>query len=266
MKKLNIIIPILNEEKRLESGVHNALRYLQDSQIPHILSLVDNGSLDSTPQIARALCAQYENLEYLRLEERGVGLALRAAIAHNEARSQPCAFIGYMDIDLSTDLRHLKEVYERLDSGAEIVIGSRLLAHSQVIGRSLKREVLSRALNTLLKLTLKARFSDAMCGFKFYNATTASKLKALCSEDKSWFYCAQMLLIAQYQGIQIEEIPVIWRDEATDSKVRILRLSRIYLQEICRLFFLLRLGGAGKKGGKHKEYKHKGNKHKGGAR
>ena len=238
--------------------MHNALRYLIDSKIPHIVSLVDNGSLDSTPQIARTLCAQYENLEYLRVEEKGVGLALRTAIAHNAARGQPCAFIGYMDIDLSTDLRHLQEVYERLCGGAEIVVGSRLLAPSQVIGRSLKREVLSRALNLLLKLTLKARFSDAMCGFKFYRATTAQNLKELCSEDKSWFYCAQMLLIAQYQGIQIEEIPVVWRDEDTDSKVRILRLARIYLAEICRLFFLLRLGAKGK----HKRGRSVGDTHK----
>lgn len=248
-KILNIIIPVLNEEKRLESGIRRAITFLREVKIPHIISIVDNGSADSTQEIAKSLCEEFNantletisHLEYLRLEERGVGLALREAIAHNANRSEPCGFIGYMDIDLSTDIRHLQEVYENLSSGVEIIVGSRLLQDSVVIGRSLKREILSRSLNLILKFTLKAKFSDAMCGFKFYQSQVALTLKNLCNDDKSWFYCTQMLIMAQYQNIPIKEIPVKWEDESTDSKVRIFSLSRIYLSETWRLFKLLRL-------------------------
>ncbi len=211
---LNIIIPVLNEEKRLQNGIQKAICFLRAEKIPHILSIVDNGSTDSTPQLAKTLCENlnaeispvFSHIEYLRLEEKGVGLALRCAIHHNATRSEPCAFIGYMDLDLSTDLYHLKEVYENLCNGVEIIVGSRLLRDSQVIGRSLRREILSR-----------------------------------CSDDKSWFYCAQMLIIAQYQGLSITEIAVKWEDEVTESKVKIFSLSRIYLREIWRLYKLLRI-------------------------
>lgn len=247
-KILNIIIPVLNEEKRIEKGIREATLFLREAKIPHIISIVDNGSTDSTPYFAKALCKEFNNnkdmqtfshLEYLRLEEKGVGLAIRSAISHIAKRKEPCAFIGYMDLDLSTDLAHLKEVYAKLLEGAEIVVGSRLLKDSKVIGRSLKRSILSRGLNLILKFVLKVKFSDAMCGFKFYQADIAVKLKDLCNEDKSWFYCAQMLIMAQAQGINIVEIPVKWEDETTDSKVKVFTLSRIYLSEIWRLYKLL---------------------------
>ncbi|WP_300896892.1 glycosyltransferase [uncultured Helicobacter sp.] len=243
---LNIIIPVLNEEKRLQKGIEETLRFLQTHKIPHILSIVDNGSSDSTPILAQSLCKRFNSpaldsqissrLEYIRLEQKGVGLSLRAAIKHNATRSNPCAFIGYMDIDLSTDLQHLCEVYERLCNGANIVVGSRLLQDSQVSGRSKKREILSRMLNVLLQCVLKTTFSDVMCGFKFYQASIAQHLVAHCNEDTSWFYCAQILIIAEQQGIKIEEIPVKWDDEPTHSKVKILSLSRIYLYQIWQLW------------------------------
>lgn len=248
MQILNIIIPVLNEERRLEKGIREAIFFLREAQIPHILSIVDNGSIDSTPHIAKALCKElntykdpksFSLLEYLRLNEKGVGLALRSAISHNAKRETPCEFIGYMDLDLSTDLNHLKEVYAKLTEGVEIIVGSRLLKDSKVIGRSFKRSLLSRVLNFILKLALKVEFSDAMCGFKFYQSNIALRLKKLCNEDKSWFYCAQMLIMAQNDGIKITEIPVKWEDEITDSKVKVFSLSRIYLREIWRLYKLL---------------------------
>lgn len=179
-------------------------------------------------------------IQYLRLNQKGVGLAIQAGIDHNASLPRPCEFIGYMDIDLSTDLTHLLEVYAKLCQGHPIVVGSRLLQGSQVIGRKLLRELTSKTLNTIIKAALHTSFSDAMCGFKFYRADIAALLRQQCSDDPSWFYCAQMLIQAQALGIEIEEIPVRWEDDALGSKVQVAKLARIYLKEIYRLRHLRR--------------------------
>ncbi|MCH5314098.1 MAG: glycosyltransferase, partial [Helicobacter sp.] len=70
-------------------------------------------------------------------------------------------------------------------------------------------------------------------------AHIAQELKALCNEDNSWFYCAQMLIVAQFQGIPIEEIAVRWEDDPADSKVKVFALSRTYLKQIWRLYRIL---------------------------
>ena len=46
---LNIIFPVLNEEKRLAAGIDKAAAFLLQEQIPCIITIVDNGSSDRTP-------------------------------------------------------------------------------------------------------------------------------------------------------------------------------------------------------------------------
>ena len=71
-----------------------------------------------------------------------------------------------MDVDLSTDLRGLLPLVAPLLSGhSDLAIGTRL-AHGARVVRGPKREVISRAYNGLLRTVLRARFSDAQCGFK----------------------------------------------------------------------------------------------------
>ena len=71
-----------------------------------------------------------------------------------------------MDVDLSTDLTALLPLIAAVVSGhSDVAIGTRLAPGSRVV-RGPKRELISRSYNRLLRLLLRARFSDAQCGFK----------------------------------------------------------------------------------------------------
>ena len=71
-----------------------------------------------------------------------------------------------MDVDLSTDLRGLLPLVAPLMSGhSDLAIGTRL-AHGSRVVRGPKREFISRSYNRVLRTALRARFSDAQCGFK----------------------------------------------------------------------------------------------------
>lgn len=58
-----------------------------------------------------------------------------------------------MDLDLATDINHIRQVVEifSTNSSVDIVYGSRLHKDSEVIGRSVKREITSRIFNWILK-------------------------------------------------------------------------------------------------------------------
>jgi hypothetical protein len=65
-----------------------------------------------------------------------------------------------MDVDLSTDLRALLPLIAALVSGhSDVAIGTRLAPGSCVV-RGPKRELISSAYNCLLRILLRARFSD----------------------------------------------------------------------------------------------------------
>lgn len=102
---ITILFPVLDERLRLRKGIETTVKYLRkNSTIPYHLMILDNGSTDETPEIAARLCEEYEEVEYVRVNQKGVGVAFRKGIELNRSE-----IVGYMDIDLSTNIKHLGE-------------------------------------------------------------------------------------------------------------------------------------------------------------
>ena len=225
--QLEITIPILNEEITLDRQIRKVVDYLDRNTLPGVKSAIviaDNGSDDASPEIARRLSDEFADVHYLRLDERGVGRALKASWTASKAD-----IIGYMDLDLATDLRHLPEAINAITEGrAQIVTGSRLKHGSKVHGRSLKRAFISRVFNTLLSFYLGTKFTDGMCGFKFLARRHQEPLMALGAKSDGWFFATELLICAEYEGLHLLDLPVTWTDDP-NSKANTAKLTREYL-------------------------------------
>jgi putative flippase GtrA len=139
-----------------------------------------------------------------------------------------------MDVDLSTDLRALLPLVAPLISGhSDVAIGSRLARSARVV-RGPKRELLSRSYHLILRTMLRARFSDAQCGFKAVRSDVAKRLVPAVVDD-GWFFDTELLVLAQRQGLRIHEVPVDWVDDP-DSRVDIVRTAMGDLRGVARLF------------------------------
>jgi putative flippase GtrA len=142
-----------------------------------------------------------------------------------------------MDVDLSTDLRALLPLVSPLISGhSELAIGSRLAVGSHV-ERGIKRELISRSYNRLLRYALRAHFTDAQCGFKAIRSDAARRLLPEV-EDQGWFFDTELLVCAQRHGMRIHEVPVDWIDDP-DSRVDIVSTAVTDLRGVLRLEFAL---------------------------
>ncbi len=228
---LDITIPVLNEEHRLERGITQTLKFLENSQINHYsITIADNGSEDGTEIIAQKLTRRFPEIRFFKTGEKGVGLALKQSWA--SSRSD---LVGYMDVDLATDLNHLTTAYKMLhEDKIDIVNGSRLLPGSQVINRSLTRDITSVGFNFLLKFVFGTTFTDGMCGFKFVKKDSYEKLTQMGLDNNEWFFCAELLIKAELSGMQIYEVPVRWVDDR-DSRVELIKTIGKYSKEIRRL-------------------------------
>ena len=227
--EIDVVVPVFNEEAALEPGIRRLHGFLR-AEFPFTWRLViaDNASTDGTPAVAARLAATLPGVDSLRLERKGRGRALRAAWSASSAR-----VVCYMDVDLSTDLRALLPLVAPLLSGhSDLAIGTRL-AHGARVVRGPKRELISRSYNTLLHTTLRARFSDAQCGFK---AVRADVLETLLPDvrDDGWFFDTELLVLAQRRGLRIHEVPVDWVDDP-DSRVAIVRTAIDDLRGVARL-------------------------------
>lgn len=234
-KTLDVVIPILNEENGLTHSVATLHQFLSDKLdgIDWRILIADNGSTDSTPQVCRELTDTYPQVDFIRLEQRGRGRALRRAWL--DSRSD---VVSYMDVDLSTDLECFPDLVRAItDDGYDIAIGSRLIPGSDVIGRSVKREFLSRSYSLVFRTMFLTPFRDAQCGFKALSRSAAESLVPLV-KDNEWFFDTELLLLAQHNGFRIKELPVKWTDDP-DSRVNVITASYQDIMGLLRL----RLGG-----------------------
>ena len=209
---VELVVPIYNEQATLEASIRRLHSFAAaELWMPWRITIADNASTDKSPEIGRRLAGELDAVHYLRLDRKGRGLALRQSWSRS-----PASVVVYMDADLSTDLAALAPLMAPLLSGhSAVAIGSRL-ARGAVVTRGTKRELISRCYNLILRTALRARFSDAQCGFKAIRTDVACQLLPLVSDD-SWFFDTELLVLAERAGLRVYEVPVDWTDDPQSS-------------------------------------------------
>jgi len=230
---LDVVVPVLNEEKALPPRIGDLVEFLGASLTEYDWRIViaDNGSTDSTPEIARRLASEQDRVGYVRLEQRGRGRALRKVWLESRAD-----IVGYTDVDLSTDLGALVQMLKAVsEDGYDLAIGSRLRKGARVVGRPFKREVVSRGYSLLFRTMFQTGFRDAQCGFKVLTRRAADEVVPLVV-DTGWFFDSELLILAEKNGYRIKEVPVTWTDDP-DSRVKIISTAYDDLKGLLRLRF-----------------------------
>jgi len=227
---VEVVVPAHNEEEVLEASIRRLHSHLtRELPFSARITLADSASTDSTLEIAQRLAVELPGTRVIHLDEKGRGRALRAAWSSSRAD-----VLAYMDVDLSTDLNALLPlVAPLLSAHSDLAVGSRLM-HGARVERSLKREVISRAYNFLLRLALGSRVSDAQCGFK---AGRREAIQALLPavENEHWFFDSELLHLAEQGRLRIHEVPVDWTEDP-DSRVHLVATAIEDLRGIARLW------------------------------
>ncbi len=230
----DVTIPVLNEEPTLARQVmilHQFLKLHFPMPAQWRIVIADNGSTDRTFDIATQLSQELPEVQVVKVPRKGVGLALKTAWGQSDAE-----IVGYMDLDLATDLPHFLETYDALaNKGFDIVYATRLHPRAQVIGRTFKREITSRIFNMILKLYLGIKFSDGMCGFKFLRRSVYGRLYENGAQNDGWFFSTELLTVGEWLGCKIYELPVKWTDDVSSSRVNIVPLAKRYLRDMRNL-------------------------------
>ena len=228
--KVSVILPAYNEAKRLENAVTTVKKHLEEIGYDYEIIIAEDGSTDGTDKIAQRLASNDERIIHLHSDERlGRGKALTNAI-----RKSNGDVVVYLDVDLSTDMKHLKELIDAIaKEGYDIATGSRLLKESQT-ERPFKRDFASKTYNFLVRLMLGSKLRDHQCGFKAFKK---SSILPLLDEvkDNHWFWDTEVLVLAQRKGLRVKEIPVRWK-QSGETKVRFKRDVLYMFSQILRMW------------------------------
>jgi dolichol-phosphate mannosyltransferase len=153
-----VIIPTLNEEKNIESLVHSIFYYLGKEDISIII--VDDNSSDSTRAIVKKMMDEYANLSLIvRVRVRGLGSAVREGALH-----VPSGSVVVMDADFSHHPCYLPRMFEKLEAGNDVVVGSRYTDGGATVGWTGSRIAISLIATHLTAMLFCIKTTDPMSG------------------------------------------------------------------------------------------------------
>ena len=195
-----------NEEKRVENSYNKLYEYISQSDLDIQIVFATNGCTDKTVDIIKKLKKKDSYLiHYDYPESIGKGKAIQQAF---EMVQTP--YVIFMDCDIATDLKHVPEVIEHLENGADVVIGSRKLKDSEC-KRGFKRRIFSTFYNSMVRTLFRSKLRDHQCGFKgFRRESFLTSLNDI--ESSGWFWDTEILIKAQRRNLKVVEIPVHWED------------------------------------------------------
>jgi glycosyltransferase involved in cell wall biosynthesis len=228
---VDVVVPVYNEERALPQSIPTLSTFLESDKFPYDWTIIigDNASIDDTPAVSRQLeGASGGKVKYVRIERKGRGYALKQIWGASQADIS-----SYMDVDLSTGIEAFPELIGAIaEKGYDVAIGSRLASRSKVT-RSIKRRVLTRGYNSIIKAMFFTRFSDAQCGFKAVSRDAARRILPLI-EDNNWFFDTELLILAEKMGCRVYDVPVEWTED-TDTRVKIASTVTEDLRGLMRL-------------------------------
>jgi len=214
--EVSIVLPAYNEAKRMEDTVERTAAALREISSSFEIIIAEDGSKDGTDRICESLAKKYDFVKHLHSEERqGRGRALDRAF-----RSSNGDILGYIDVDLATDMKHMSELIQSIRDGYDFSTGSRMLPQSNV-KRPFKRGFASKGFNFLTRLMLGSKLYDHQCGFKSFRREALFALMDNI-KDTHWFWDTELFVRAQRAGYRIKEFPVEWKQGGT-TKVNLVK-------------------------------------------
>jgi len=233
--EVSVVLPAYNEADTLEATVEKVTEALSDFARSYEIIIAEDGSTDGTDRLAASLAEKQPFIKHIHGEKRlGRGTALKNAFKQSSGE-----VLVYMDLDLATDLKHLKSLVGAVEfEGYDFATGSRMLPESDV-ERSSTRNIASKTYNFMVRAMLGSKVKDHQCGFKAFRREPLMQLLDEAAAGH-WFWDTEILVRAHCKGYRIKEIPVSWRS-GRETKVRLLKDSLSMFWQAFKLWWRLKL-------------------------
>ena len=201
-ESVSLFVPAYDEAETLLDTMPRLLEAAEQVAANVQLVIVDNGSTDTTIALARDLAATDPRIVPLRIPERGVGLALRAALPHLRHEA-----VVAVDADLAMDLAFIGDALGRLQKGADIVVGAK---RTDAQDRPWLRVLVSDLFVFVMRRGLGVPFHDVSIGAKAYRKELLDRYERLIARGSN--YVIDVLVQAWRDGLRIEEVSIACED------------------------------------------------------
>lgn len=239
--KIHIVLPAYNEEASLPQLLNRLDFALQDSNLFGEIIVVNDGSTDTTAEIARSFRGNTKVKLIDQQPNRGLAETIKNGLFTTlDACESDEDIIIVMDADNSHSPGLMFRMVNLIKEGCDIVIASRYQRGARIRGLSRFRRVLSYGASILFRVLVRIpQVKDYTCGYRAYKVGLLKKAVAHYQDNfikQTGFACMiEILLRVQKFDPIIDEVPLILRYDYKESSSK-MKITRTIKQTLSMLF------------------------------
>lgn len=215
--KAVIVIPTYNER----DNVGLLIDVLNKNVFPKVpkhwnmnILIVDDTSPDGTAEVVKEKMKKYKNLELvMNAEKVGLGGAYMKGMGYATEKMKPDLLME-MDADFQHDENLIPEFLQKIDDGADLVVGSRYMKGGSIPKYwGLSRKIISIGGNIFIRtMMLDTKIHDWTTGFRALKPWVFEKVKNSITELKTYSFQTSFLYFARKVGAKVSEVPLNFKE------------------------------------------------------
>ena len=226
--KLSIIIPIHNDSAEFIKNYKKLIAYLELNALLSKFEIIigDNGSILKESRIVSKICKK-NNIRYFYTRTKGIGAGLKLAFLKSKYD-----YIFFCGIDFPFGFEiidySIKSYLNAFSENEVLVIGSKGHLNSK-INVPFKRKIFSGAFNFFINTFFNIHIKDTQ-GTLFFSRVFYRDIKSRLTSNTA-FLQTQICIYAKKKKYSVIEIPVMYKEYRSNSKVNLLNDSFSILTE-----------------------------------
>jgi len=201
---LCVIVPVFNEDDKIQLCIRSILSVLQKLLIPNLLLIVNDGSTDKTEQIVKKeVEKQNQSLVLISHQRnRGYGAALQTGI--QEAIKRGYGYCLFIDSDLTNDPKYIPEFVNKMSTRIDCVKASRYITGGGTVNVPIYRQIISQIGNFVSRNLFRIGIHDCTNGFRMVRLKL---LKDIHFQEHDFSMILEELYYLKKKGARFTEFP-----------------------------------------------------------
>jgi dolichol-phosphate mannosyltransferase len=241
--RIYILLPVYNEELAIEPLLKRIRKGMESRGFLYEVIVYNDGSTDHTLDVLKANKYNVPIRIIGKEQNEGLGFAFSSLLKEvfNVSTDEDDIAI-VLDSDNTHNPEHVYEMVNKIKAGFDVVIASRYLKDSRVVGVGFFRQFMSFGASWMMRILFPIKgVKDYTCGYRAYSLEclrkAVEKFRDRLIEEKGFACMAELMIKLRTMNVLAVEVPLVLRydQKAGKSKMEILKTIRKTLLMLYRL-------------------------------